>query len=85
MNANVKGDGGAVGLTQNESALRRWVIAGPKVARVINEFKSSLPSMQTLDTRHHEEQSSVQLSHCAKCFTAGEYTSRNGQSIPGSG
>lgn len=31
-NACVKGDGGAVGLTDNPSALRRWMIAGPEVA-----------------------------------------------------
>ena len=54
LNADVKGDGGAVGLTESDSALRHWVIAGPEVARVINEFKSSLPSMQTFDTHHHE-------------------------------
>ena len=28
-NACVKGDGGAVGLTKNPSAFRRWMIAGP--------------------------------------------------------
>lgn len=28
-NAYVKGDGGAVGLTENPEALRRWMLAGP--------------------------------------------------------
>ena len=37
-NAYVKGDGGAVGLTDNPSALRWWMVAGPEVARVIGEF-----------------------------------------------
>ena len=37
-NAFAKGDGGAVGLTDNPSALRRWMIAGPEIARVIGEF-----------------------------------------------
>ncbi len=41
-NACVKGDGGAVGLTENPAALRRWMIAGPEVVRVISEFESSL-------------------------------------------
>lgn len=27
-NASVKGDGGAVGLTENPSALRRWMVSG---------------------------------------------------------
>lgn len=38
-NACVKGDGGAVGLTDNPGALRRWMVAGPEVARVIGEFE----------------------------------------------
>ncbi len=38
-NACVKGDGGAVGLTEDPSALRRMV-DGPEVARVIGEFEN---------------------------------------------
>ncbi|KAG1680072.1 Tyrosine kinase receptor Cad96Ca [Nymphon striatum] len=38
-NACIKGDGGAVGLTDNPAALRRWMIAGPEVARVIEEVQ----------------------------------------------
>ena len=34
-NAAIKGDGGAVSLTNNPSALRRWMVAGPEVARLI--------------------------------------------------
>ena len=37
----VKGDGDAVGLTDNPNALRRWMFAGPEVARVIGEFEAS--------------------------------------------
>ena len=36
--ALIKGDGGAVGLTDNPSALQHWMIAGPEVARVVEEF-----------------------------------------------
>ena len=34
-NASVKGDGGAVGLTENPAALRRWMVSGPEMARLI--------------------------------------------------
>ena len=34
----IKGDGGAVGLTENPAALLRCMVVGPEVARVINEF-----------------------------------------------
>ena len=40
-NASVKGDGGAVGLTENPAALRRWMVSGPEVARAINEFQTT--------------------------------------------
>ena len=31
VNAIVKGQGGAVGLTENPGALRRWMVAGPEL------------------------------------------------------
>ena len=37
-NAAIKGDGGAVGLTQSPGFLRRWAVAGPKLAHMISEF-----------------------------------------------
>lgn len=62
-NACVKGDGGAVGLTENPSALRRWMIAGPEVARVIQEFENScVQRSRKVDTRHHDQTASVQTS-----------------------
>ena len=38
QNKVVKGDGGAVSLLQNPKALLRWMVAGPELARVIEEF-----------------------------------------------
>ena len=38
-NAAIKGDGGAVGLTDNPTALRRRMMAGPEIARLIGEFE----------------------------------------------
>ena len=34
-NASVKGDGGAVGLTEKPAAVLRWMVAGPELARVV--------------------------------------------------
>jgi len=56
-NAAVKGDGGAVGLTDDEHALRRWSIAGPEVARLIGEFEAAADT--EADT-HLEQKPSVQ-------------------------
>jgi len=43
-NAAIKGDGGAVGLTDNPSALRRWMMAGPELARLVEEFQDATES-----------------------------------------
>ena len=61
-NALVKGDGGAVGLTENPGALRRWMVAGPELARMIQEFEESTPRPVKEDRRHHDQVSSIQVS-----------------------
>lgn len=59
-NASVKGDGGAVGLTENPSALRRWMVSGPEMARLIGEFESSIME-QDNDCSHHEQKKHTQI------------------------
>ena len=59
-NGAVKDDGGAVGLTENPAALRRWMVSGPEMARVIGEFEASTEKSKKLDSRHHEESKHVQ-------------------------
>ena len=63
-NAMVKGDGGAVGLTENPNALRRWMLSGPEMARLVNEFEAGMaPDTETKeDSKHHEEHRSFQAS-----------------------
>ena len=39
-NALAKGESGAVGLTDNPSALRRWMVSGPEIARIIKAFEA---------------------------------------------
>lgn len=56
-NAIVKGDGGAVGLTDNPSALRRWMVGGPEISRIIQEFEASLDDKKIHPEEHHHEQS----------------------------
>ena len=43
-NANVKGDGGAVCLTDNPNALQHGIVAGPEMSRMVAEFEDdSIP------------------------------------------
>jgi len=60
-NAAIKGDGGAVGLTDNPIALRRWMVAGQELARLIEEFQDATESdNRSQDTKHHDQSASVQ-------------------------
>lgn len=61
-NACIKGDGGAVGLTQNLAALQRWMVSGPEMARLIEEFQASMgkPEKES-DRRHHEQTKNRQM------------------------
>ena len=60
-NAIVKGEGGAIGLTQNMSQLTGWMVGGPEEARVINEFEEATIHVEQSDNfRHHEQVRSIQ-------------------------
>jgi len=55
-NSVVKGSGGAIGLTENPTAFRKWMVAGPEQARLIETFESaSLGSRFSETLEHHEE------------------------------
>ena len=50
-----------MGLTDNPSPLRRWMLAGPEVARLIEEFQDEpLSWNKPPDARHHDQSGSVQ-------------------------
>ena len=61
-NAYIKGDGGVVGLTDNPSALRRWMVAGPEVTSLIGDFENSNQFTHTTQEKrlHHDQTASVQ-------------------------
>ena len=42
MNAIIKGQGGTISLTENNNALRRWLIPAPEVARIIDKYEATL-------------------------------------------
>ena len=57
INAVVKGDGGAVGLTENLAALRRWMVAGLELSRMIEKFEV----IYTVEnSKHHEQTPAIQ-------------------------
>ena len=53
--------GGILGQTENESALRRWMVANPEISCVINEFEACFRiSSNSCDNKHHDQTPSIQ-------------------------
>ena len=53
----LKGNGGFIGLTENPAELRRHLIVGPELSRLIQEFeRQNVPN----ETKHHEQYHSFQ-------------------------
>ena len=59
-NAIVKGSDGAVGLTQNPSAFRKWLLAGSEQARLIQAFEKQFLVEKEGECFHHDEGLSTQ-------------------------
>ena len=54
-NALIKADGGAIGLTERESALRRWMAVGPEVCRFAEQNEKFSRKREKIHTKHHED------------------------------
>jgi len=55
----VKGVGGAIGLTQNPSACRRWMLSGPEMARLLKQYEEECihgDNTEMSSNLHHREQ-----------------------------
>ena len=61
LNKSIKGEGGAVGLTEDPAALRRWMIAGPELSRIVAEFEDTVCDVSTSSSKHHEQVPHVQM------------------------
>ena len=63
----VKGDGGAIGLTESSTQLVRWMVSGPEMSGIINAFELSQELVTNTakqeeqeDLRHQEQMKGVQ-------------------------
>jgi len=60
-NACSKRDGKAVGLTDNPTALQRWLVAGPEVTALIKGFEDAHQLMgRRHEVIHHDQTANVQ-------------------------
>ena len=55
-NAVIKADGGAIGVTEDPSALRRWMIAGPEISHLVAQYEAACMTKEGSEhSSHHEE------------------------------
>jgi len=60
-NAVIKDDGGAIGPTEDPTALRRWMRAGPEVSRLVTRYEEGAGTKHAkIGNRHHEQGGSGQ-------------------------
>lgn len=59
------GDGGAIGITEDDSALRRWVTPGPEISSLVSRYDSKSEDKDS-KSQHHEETPSRQKSFLNK-------------------
>ena len=63
-NEKVKGEGGAVGITEDPASLLRWMVAGPEVARVVDEFMAYQEGIiNGKEYLHHDQSPSIQRAY----------------------
>jgi hypothetical protein len=60
INKVVKGDGGAVGIFDNGTALLKWMVGGPEIARMVQEFETSSGISTSDSSKHHESTNNFQ-------------------------
>ena len=61
-NAVIKCEGGATGVTEDHSALRRWMVAGPEVSHLATEYEIVSGAKDANEkVRHHEQTAHTQL------------------------
>ena len=59
----MEAEGGANGLTENQAAFLRWMVAGPENARVTTEFeKHERRSQAQSENQHHKQTKEIQTS-----------------------
>ena len=66
-NKEVKGDGGIIGITFNEKALARWLLAGPHICNITKDLINDISTKKIcsdLEFLHHEESPAHQKWYC---------------------
>jgi len=55
-----KGDAGIIGISENEAALKRWMVSGPEIGRMLTEYEVKCTKKRINSDLHHEQIPSTQ-------------------------
>lgn len=66
-NVVLKVDGSIIGITDNPSALLRWMVASPEMAKMVQTFESEYMFAPSNSNFHHKQNISTQA-HLLQCF-----------------
>lgn len=56
LNSTIKGVGGAIGLTGSDASLKRWVVTGPEISRLLEEFETTNEELDApSSTKEHHD------------------------------
>ena len=55
----MKGDGGIIGIIENEQTLLRWMVVGPEVSRILSDYSSEYSKVSVNTDKHHEQIGSI--------------------------
>ena len=70
QNSKIKGVGGTIGLTENDSGLRRWLISGREIARLFEGFElSHVVQLQDGIQEHHDSNPGSRIVHGTKAVS----------------
>ena len=70
-----------MGLTENSTALLRWMVCDPVMARLLQKFERATEKSESIDRRHHEQKSHVQIAFQKRCAITDPCHRRDGKPI----
>ena len=82
-NSVIKGDRGAIGVTEIPSTLRNWTVAGPEVSHLFSEYEAASGAKDaTVNTNHHEQMVQAQRGFLEKSGKLTRVLKDIGPSLP---
>ena len=64
-NVVIKSEGGVIGVTEDPSALRRWMMAGPEVSHLVDQYELASEARESPTQTSHHKSRQNELKKCS--------------------